>query len=390
MTTIWNSTNKVNLRPNMRVPVDISAVGAPHHVVTQELTTTRNIHKLKRSRAKLAGVRAGKNNFKIMCIGDSTTAGVSDEASTTYKQNAYPEFLKDNLQNLSYTAQAGSVIGYGKTGGDDNVSTDDRVVTTGTLSQNTTGRSMGGGLMQFAASTTLAFTPKDAVDSFDVYAITGFGSTMDLDVDGGAATNVDLTAAESIVKTTISAPSLGAHTLNITVSTGTVMFICGFEGYDSTTSHISVMNVGVQSAKTGDLSVGSAKPWTLTDTWDWYGTDLVVFNLGINDWNSAVTTATYKLNIETTLDGIIANDPTIDIVLVVPNPTSTNLTAQAEYTDALYEISEAYGIPIVDLGNRFENYVDANTIGLMSDTLHPNKIGYHDISHAILNAIVDV
>ena len=121
--------------------------------------------------------------------------------------------------------------------------------------------------------------------------------------------------------------------------------------------------------------------------------DLVILNVGINDWDAAVTAATYTTNVQALITAIKTGS-SADILMMTPPPTNTtsaSTTAQQNLITAMYSLAQSNNIPLVDIWARWQSYAVAQPLGFYADTFtHPNALGYSDLAQAIKNVLLGV
>lgn len=341
---------------------------------------------LPKFRAALAKVRRGTANATIACIGDSTTRGVGAAAGTAAFLNGYPPQLASMLAApLGVALSANNAIGSGNV---TLASNDSRVALTGG-SQGAVNATLGGALFQLTASGhTFAFTPGVAADTFDIYSVkTGATGSFTINLDGGStlATVSGLIAGGGMVKTTVTG-TLATHTLNCVWGSGTC-YVVGVHAYDSTSKKVQILNLGASGVRSSNLA-DTTNGYAALNAIPIYAADLTILDCGINDWSNAVSISTYTANMQAV---IVQALTTGDVMLVTPVPSAQSvagLAVQQPYITALYGLAQAYNLPLIDAWARFGTYEALNGLGLYSDTLHPNGVGYADFTALIKNAIV--
>lgn len=339
-----------------------------------------NAPQLKKWRAALAKVRAGTSNAKLLCVGDSTTAGYSSVTNTSVRLKSYPAQLATFLTGRGITAGSQSFWGTNLLPG--GLAANDSRVTSSGWSAAPIG-TPGGGITATSAA-TLAFTPAGSVDTFDIYYI-GVG-VFSAAIDAGGATN---STGSQVQKMTVTATA-GTHTLNLAWVSGTA-YVLGVDAYNSATKQVSVWNLG----NYGSTSVG----WAInSNAWDHskiiptnYQPDLSIICLGINDMGTGVPLATSQASLQTLIS---ACQQTGDVILVNPVPSQVTAarpqTILDAYSTMLAGLATANGCAFVDLAGRFESYTVSNGLGFMADGLHPSSAGYCDKAQAFLHMISNV
>ncbi len=361
--------------------------------------------KLPRWRRALARRKSLTGQARVAIMGDSlSSSAYSDPSGNTRRAYSWPTILAADLTAAGIPASAdnifcdsgvvnGSTSGAITTGATP-YSTFDPRVTLGSGSSGwqvhglSTGTESLGGTMFYSNGTSgavLSFAPTGPVDTFDIYYAAGFGS-MTASVDGGAASAAFPTSGSGMIKQTISAGSLGTHTLALTTTSTTSVYLIGIVGYSTTSPKVSLLNMGWASAETTDwvLSTGGFNPLPALET---LAPDLVLIVLGGNDCAKGVPTATTLANLNTMVSGLL---PTSDVALATlfpQNPASSTypsatLANQAAVNQQIYSVAMANDLPVIDLSYRFKSWSAASALGEVYNDLHPNNLGYNDIASA--------
>jgi lysophospholipase L1-like esterase len=155
----------------------------------------------------------------------------------------------------------------------------------------------------------------------------------------------------------------------------------GLDCYDTGTG-ISVMNAGVSGWKAADFTLTN---YGVADTLDVLEPDLVIYNVGINDYQtSPPTEAAWKASVQTVIDRAVAAGA--DVLLCVPIQTgSANRATFAQYLNDLATLNGL--VQPLDLGLALRTLAQATAAGDMIDTLHPSTQGYGKIAGLIRNRI---
>jgi lysophospholipase L1-like esterase len=334
-------------------------------------------------RKAVAGVRAGLANAKVLCVGDSTTWGVLSGAANP-PAASYPAVLTNLLNSYVAPAVGGLVIPPSNLSGTDN---DSRWVFGTGWAKNSnawgTGAAIKGSL---GATGSLTFTPGINCDTFEIYylAVAGQG-TVNISVDGGAATPINTNASSACRKITVTAAAGSAHVLTFSTVTVNDVFIAGVDAYLSTSKTIRVGNAGVPSSTTAgwDQDGGYGGAACIKG----YAPDLTIISLGINDASASVTEATWQANMQTIITAALASG---DVILASPvpsNSTGGNPALEATYQGASLAFAQSNSIGYFDLFSRFGSWATMNGLGMMGDNLHPNGLGYADFAAGVHETI---
>lgn len=334
-------------------------------------------------RTKRAQVIGGSARGKIACCGDSTTLGWGSGVGTAYTgahDLSYPTRLAAYLQagGVNTTIQSSIAnFGGGITTATIFVLYNPRVSRTGS-GWGTVGAPSAGGNGWFNSTTTadvLSFTPSGNVDTIVLFYLqnTTLG-TFSWNLDGGADTNI-VTAGTQAFKTATLSTSLASHVVNIKRVSGQVFFT-GWLAYDSTSAAFDVLNLG-WGGSTSTLWNDTSAAWAPLTSIGVHAPDLTILNLGINDWEAAVSQVTYSTNIQAL---ITAAKLSGDVILCMPTPTGATATAndQAAYFATLMTLASSNNVVLVDWTGRYTSYSVQNAAGHMFDTLHPKAFIYDD------------
>lgn len=325
-----------------------------------------------------AAVRAsqsGSGGARVLCIGDSTTSGFGSAPMAL----AWPRLLGDLLSGLGgreMSALANHNLADAH---------DPRMVRGAGWAANSS-KTLGGYLI--ANSTTanaMVFTPQGAFDTVDLF-LYGSSSVV-VTIGSGTAVTVTGAGGSAISRVSVGVGQAGLarghHAVSV-VRNGSVT-LCGLVCRDAA-GGIEILNAGAAGWKAADF-IGTA--YSAAETIGVVDPDLVIVNIGINDYNQATTTATvgWKASVQTVIDR--SRTAGADVMLVVPNETGGAYAGnRAGFAVAIGELATANGLRApVDLGEALGGYAAANAGGLMHDVLHPSPAGHGLIAERIRRAI---
>ncbi|RQY50973.1 hypothetical protein DF109_32485 [Burkholderia stagnalis] len=350
---------------------------------------------LSKWKAAKARVRSGVGTGRVLCVGDSITAGYGSQA-TGKNALCYPRQLASMLSAVGITAVSNAFIGYGPNGAVNTGTTPnlDLRISLGSWTEFTSVTGVGGYFFSATSSSngTLSFTPTVNCDTFVIYWAGSSGNgSFSANISGGTPTTVSTNTGSGVLSKTTITGTLGANVLNLSWSSGGAVYIAGVEGYDSTKPSVSIINAGWSGSATSDWNntSGGATYSPL------YGPgviapDLIVVCLGINDWDLGTLSA-----FQTNLTAIVTQYKTYaDVLLMSPVPTNpgqsvpggtTPSTAtQAGFVSALWSIANSAGVPVVDIFNRWQSFSAQNANSMYYDTVtHPDATGYADVAGAL-------
>lgn len=350
---------------------------------------------LKKWRTSLGKVRSGQANARILLLGDSTTFGTGSNNTNTgnVKAQSYPTQMSGFINSLGVNAHWNSFLSDGSSAFETNHANDARITrgTGWTQASGTNGQSVGGQMFENSSSTanSLAFLPTVNVDTFVVwYKTFSGGGTLSLDINGSGTITQSTNSASGIGSVTITG-SLGSDTLNIKWSSGGTIDICGVEAYDSSKKWIDLMNAGWAGSNSIDVS-NSTNAWGPLNGLNAFSADLVIVDVGINDWNAAGSASAYKTNIQTLITQVVANGSSI--ILVTPAPTNpangATIAAQTPFIDAMYALAVTNNLPLIDNYTRFGPAASNGTMYWTGNGVHPNMIGYADFATPITDFVL--
>ncbi|HMF74281.1 MAG TPA: SGNH/GDSL hydrolase family protein [Bryobacteraceae bacterium] len=347
-----------------------------------------------------AKVKINTGNCRVMAVGDSTTYGsfstnTSDTGDLTLA--SYPTRLSQYLNSAILPAQRDSFMGAGA-GQGAGLGNDGRVVM-GTGWSTLNAPSTGGLLFTASSATTpLAFTPLDQVNQFVLWFVSNSGGIGSFAVDAGTATTFSSGGAGGLHSVTIPAGALGTHTLNMNWVSGGPVFVVGVEASNTAIGCVQIINAGIPGSGAGTVAgiswAASNSPWSPLLSVPIQAPDVVLLDLGINNWTgvNSTTVAVYTAAMQQIITSYKA---TSDVVLVTPAPSSianVSLATQAQYVNAMRQLAAANNLPIVDNWNRWGSFELKNPAPFLfyNDVLHPGPNGYSDFAQSIATQLLSV
>lgn len=334
-------------------------------------------------------------NAVVVVVGDDTVAGQSTGGGTAQALNAWPAQLAKHLRARGVNAGANSFMGaagcWSLAQSIANYKTGDNRITAETgATAFTAALAPAGNAIGFSAAGSFNFTPADQVTKFDIFTRDeAAGRNWSWSIDGGAATTIT-GGTTGVRKTTVSAGTLGSHTLTLAWVAGSVE-ILGIVGYDDTSARreITILNAGVSGASSAHFNLAGS-PYNRNQLPQYFGADLVLFEGGvINDWRNSVPVATTKANLTTYVQAQKAAG--IDIALVLPvfdSSTGGLAPQQQDYITAMYEVAAEQDIPFIDTRSPWNSFTIGNGLGLYSDNVHPSTLGYADIADLVMRKLL--
>lgn len=338
-------------------------------------------------------MRAGVRDAKILCVGDSTTAGVGGGTDASYVQaGSWPHHLVGLLNDGFWYAANGLQTPRATSGG---TPVDTRWTLGAGWSKgdgaNATTAYIGFGGMgsnywaSFDAAETLTFNdPRIEADTFDIYYLTttGTGAEFTAQATGGAVSASTPTgglAAKGIGKLTVSAGSL-ATTNVVTIDPGGsagAVYIVGIEPYRSgATKRIRVGNAAASGSYAfrwaGYSDNNSSNTWNSLYAIRAYAPDLTIIDLGINDADPSRET------LATTFDAYIgdiiaAAQYSGDVLLKTFIPVAGREAMMDQYAEKL----RAHNLALVDIYEAWGTAEEADAAGFVHpDGIHGTSLAY--------------
>ena len=170
----------------------------------------------------LAKVLSGKGNARILCIGDSTVQGYyANNTNSNLTQDAALSFcgqLSNILNGMGIASSTDSFIGDAASG-NPRTQTDGRMSQGSGWSGNFQNFFGGGWIGSSSATSNLAYTPNNPVDTFVVwYPVASSLGAMAYNINGGSNSTISEAGTTAYGKTTITT-TLGYNTPGGTVTT---------------------------------------------------------------------------------------------------------------------------------------------------------------------------
>jgi len=387
-----------NYVPQFIKPVNDSgpARTAPIVTINDELGQRGlNPLSLTKWRKARAAVRAGVGRGRIVCLGDSTTAGVGATDATGRIVQAWPAVMARTMAGMGVASSTKSFMGSAAVSTANYPTYNPQVAINAGWAADSQEKVGGQGFLNTTNTNTIEFTPVGNIDSFELYALQNTGQgTIAWSIDAGGTTNIVLNnTPEAMYKSaTLSAGVAGTHTIKVARVSGNA-YLHGLVAWDATTPAVDVINAGRGSALTTTLT-GNTRGWSPLANVTTLSPDLVILNIGINDYTPAtlVAAATFETNLRLLLTTYTAF---ADVILVVPTPsdaTRQTLIIQEAYSNIIRAVAAAYGVNLIDFVDRWQSYTASNALGYYAaaDIVHPNATGYADMGEYIGSLLATV
>lgn len=339
----------------------------------------------------------------IAFFGDSTMEGVDETASpynTQYSTGAMPRQLVSELAPYGINAISQNAWGIAGANLADYLARNSWVTIAGGTVQGS-GAVLGGVQFNFpSAGSSATWSVPGPVDTCRFTYFDGNNTRkIDYSIDGGAATTITLSAVAQIARTApLSLGSRGAHSLTTSFGTGSAgsVNVLGVEFWDSTVAKfINLWQFGAAGFQSTNLinDTGAPAAGRIQQLKN-FPPDVVIVEMGVNDWRNSVSVSTYTANMQSFITQVKALPGSPEIWLFTPpfDNGSTGLTSnQNAYVAAMYSLADANNLVLIDLRRRWPSYAYAVAQGWMSgsDNIHPTRAGYLDQAKNIFAKMVN-
>lgn len=340
---------------------------------------------LRRWQKALAGVRNGTANAVIATCGTSITMGAyaGNSSINGSRPGSLARKLVSMLSGYGIPSVCEMFFGNGSTtSGNPLEYFDSRITRTGSWAIRSNEGISAGGYGVIATTTgTIAFTFDGAFDTLVVYeGQYGTPGAYSANIDGSTvvtASQACPVGPASVSKRvhTFSAVSAGAHTLNLAWVSGAPI-LHGAELYSSTSKIVRIVNLGIGGSKISDWDVDAptynGAIFVINST---VSPDLVLVEMGPNDWGQGTNVAAYTASLTSFLTKIKAVRDVIFFTSWPSQTTVATVAAQQSYVKAAIGVCISLGIPFVDEWSEWGTWSALNTAGTCQDSYHPNASG---------------
>jgi hypothetical protein len=338
-----------------------------------------------RSKAAVAAVSSGTGYARIGLLGDSTVGGARalGPAANAVRTECPVVYLKTRLNLVqSLPTIATSWIGdqsFGQTNTLTNYAYDARLSQPDGAGFAHSGltRTVAGSMMQNNANTfRMGFLAEDAVDTFDVYyAVNTTLGSFNITRTGSTLVPVSQAGTSGTGKTTLVGTLSSSNPLYVARNAGGA-YIIGTDAYNSAIKSIRLFGLGWSGGKVSDWIV-STQGFDPLPALVALNLDLVLIRPGINDAVSGTVPATFKTQLATLVDTLIAAGTNVALATHYPsNIASATQAVQDVIAQQVRDVATERGLALRDTYADWGTWVAANALGYMSDNLHPKKAGY--------------
>lgn len=335
-------------------------------------------------------------DVRVLVLGDSTTVGVgADPTGLTDIDGSFP-FSVPAQTSAALVADGIPASGVAflldnSTDPDWFTYRDDIALISTKWASSTLGVSLGGITQRWSAGEGVIFSPSGVCDTleFVIARIPGAG-TLTLSIDGTVHSTygTNITPSDCVKFAVTFTP--GTHVFRFESTSGSVHGPVFAHAYDSRTPAVRVWNSGVRNRKSGGLTIatGPVSPLNAIQVVD---PDIVVIDIGINDWRQSGTTiATTTSNIQAVITASVAAGA--KVILTLPHDVSYNTTTDAwsyAAVKTMYEGLQAANAAQCTYVDMSVKYAEAGlgtanpatkaslaAAGLFYDSLHPTAEVY--------------
>jgi hypothetical protein len=343
-------------------------------------------------RAARGNVQAGVKNARILCSGNSITAGAGSTGGSGSQaglmgsnsaSKSYPTQLAQALTLLGLNASWQNWIG----GNAANWNATDSRLALGTNFTDSQIAAIGGDAafasVAGGAGTQFSFTPLTAVDTVLILAPrTSF--LLDIAADAGAViTSLNTTGSGPAY---LSAPialtgGLASHQIEARYNNGGV-YINGMIAYNSAVKEMTVLRAGQFGAVISSQITGFYAPTA------WFSTlaaDLTLLAWTRNDYGTGVPIATFIAQYQTVITAALV---TGDVILVIEPMGNTVSGDPTPYYNAIYQLAATNSLPLIDFTVLWDAYAKIPTWYI--DGIHPQGFAYAEMAREIAAILMSI
>jgi hypothetical protein len=341
-----------------------------------------------RFKTAMAAVAAATGYCRVGLLGDSTTGGARalGPAANAVRTESPVVYLKDRFNAVQARPTiASSWVGdqsFGVTNTLSPYAYDTRMTSpdgVGWTYTSPSPRTVAGSMMFNPANDTkrFGFLPEVPVDTIDVYypLNTTLGA-FTLARVGGSTVPVSQVGTNGTQKATFTGTLNSVDPLYAqrTSSTGSA-YIYAMDAYNSAIKSVRLYGMGWSGGKVADwiLTVNGFDPLPALLS---LNLDLVFIRPGINDAVAGTAPATFKAQLVTLVDALLAAGTNVVLATQYPsNVASASQAVQNALAQQVRDVASERGLALQDTHAEWVDWTTANSLGDMADNLHANKQG---------------
>lgn len=400
-----SSSGTVNNGDTVRVRVTaastyITAVNAALTIggVSDTFTATTRRPVLSDWETVRAAVAAGSRHARVLCIGDSITAGAEatgNEMGSNAISAAWPTVAAANFNAAPALASAW-VGSRNVDGAAATLAQYDSRITLGT------GWGVSSGLPTLGAdfitrtgggTSSLGFAPGHSFDRMTVWYRQVSGSPeYTVNINGGSSLGtLNMNETTTAIGAETFSFSAGSHTFNVVAAAdnGNILGMLAYTNADEAAHFINAGWYGGLTTEASTSTNGSHPIGAIQVI----APDLAIIMLGANDRAWGATSETnYKNALRAIIDAAHITGPAVLVVPPYSDPDDAEVPTEATqdtFNGWIADIATERSCTLLDLTERtnWTSYAASVTAGYMADTYHPTGTGYADIAAAILEVI---
>ena len=335
----------------------------------------RGSQPLMRWRGARARMLSGQGRARVLCLGDSNTAGDAVAPGVRLREAAYPARLAELLDRVygasgdGFCGNAG-ILSAIDTTYDPRLSFGAGWVVSGAVSV--------GGTMFSNASTSnaLTFTPRDAWERCEIIFAGIAAGAVDLSA-GGATSRHDIPAG-GMVSVSFDAGALASRQLSVMRVSGEI-HVAAILPHSSIRPRVEVINAGRTGWASADL-IDAATFYAPGAALSSVAADLVLIEIGLNDFNTGISPTVYGNRLRT-LVGLCPVMADVVVMSSVSPEQASRVYPWSDYLDQMREVCAERELSFIDISVAMGDRSQVVAAGLTNDGLHPNRAGLAEKAH---------
>lgn len=340
--------------------------------------------------AALAAVMAGTGSARILVRGNSNTTASESEAGTSVdaRKNSWPVKLAELLVANGIPAAADTFFGPPGYATIADINAYDPRLNIASSWEIEARTALGPRCLRQRTDTgAFVFTPTGEFDAVDIYTLPLSGTpSIAVTIDGAAMGNIAIAAGTTIQKTTFSGFTKKVQAISFARNSGDCRVV-GIHCYQTGVARVEILHNGYAGATFGSFS-DTANAYSTGNCISVLDPDLLITDLGTNDWNASTNTTTFGNQVQTHITG---GKVTGDVLIVGPIPsdpaTRASIAAQAIYRDILAQKAAANACRFLDFTARWVSWAAGNALGYYASDIHATTLGQADKAQAVYDKI---